>query len=377
MRPPRSTLDGPQFAGWTSDAAVRPRYRVRTEPDVKIPLPDGTVLVGDLHRPVTDQPQPALLGWSPYNKDLMPTGVPAPFNEPGDVTYLARCGYPVAVVNARGTGRSGGTLPPEMFGPTEMDDLRATIAWLASRPWCDGRVAMTGMSYFAISQLMAAGHRIPHLAAIAPFGAATDLYRMLAYHNGTQTSGFLGRYIAINGAAQRARLHPVLRHALGHLVGTRPAQTAIRAAMARALPQLTRRLPVPGPWLRRWSAYALDAPLDGPLYRDSSAWPRLPDIDIPVLIGSEWSMVGLHLPGAFDAWHAVTARRRCSSGRAGPAGRSSATRRRSSPSTITSCGAPTTATRRCPPSGTGCTAPSAGRAPRTGRCPTPTHGGST
>ncbi|MFC5828115.1 CocE/NonD family hydrolase [Nonomuraea insulae] len=310
MRAPRSALRGPQLAGWTPAVPPKPRYRVRTEPDVAIPLADGTVLVGDVYRPDTDQPQPALLGWSPYNKDLMPTGVPAPFNEPGDVTYLAGCGYPVAVVNARGTGRSGGELPAEMFGPGEVDDLGATIAWLASQPWCDGRVAMTGMSYFAISQLVAAGHRIPHLAAIAPFGAATDLYRMMIYHNGTLTSGFLGRYVAINGAAQRARLRPAVRHALGHVVGTRPAQAAIRTAMARALPRLTRRLPVPEPWLRRWAAYALDAPFDGPLYRDASAWPRLGDIDVPVLIGSEWSMVGLHLFGAFDAWHAVTAPKR-------------------------------------------------------------------
>ena len=125
-------------------------------------------LIGDLYRPDTESRRPALLGWSPYNKDLMPTGVPAPFNEPGDVTYLAGCGYPVLVVNARGTGRSGGTLPAEMFGPTELADLRATIDWIAHRPWCDGRVAMTGMSYFSISQVFAAGHRIPGLAAIAP-----------------------------------------------------------------------------------------------------------------------------------------------------------------------------------------------------------------
>lgn len=307
MRAPRSTSRGPRFAGWEPEERPPRRFEVRTEPDVEIPLPDGTVLVADLHRPVTDRPRPVLLGWSPYNKDLMPTGAPAPFNEPGDVTYLAGRGYPVAVVNARGTGRSSGELPARMFGPEELADLRATIGWLAGRPWCDGRVAMTGMSYFAISQLFAAGHRIPGLAAIAPFGSATDLYRMLVHHNGTLHSGFFGRYIAVNGAVQRVRLCPAVRHTLGYVVGTRPVQAVLRGVLARELPRLVRRLPAPEPWLRRWAGYALDAPFDGPLYRDASAWPRLAEIDVPVLIGSEWSMVSVHLFGAFDAWHAITA----------------------------------------------------------------------
>jgi uncharacterized protein len=285
------------------------RYRVRAYCDVEIPMPDGTRLRADIYRPRVDAPQPVLLGWSPYQKDLMPTGVPAPFNEPGDVRFLAQAGYPVAVVNARGTGRSAGQLQ-DMLGPAEIDDLCATIAWLAAQPWSDGHVSMIGMSYFAISQLLAAGRRPPGLAAIAPFGAATDLYRMVLTHNGCFHSGFLGRYVALNGAAQRLRLHPEVRHGLGYVVGTRPVQALVRAVMARELPRLTRRLQPPDAWLRRWSRYALDGPFDRPDYHAASPWPYLPDIDVPVLIGSEWSMVGLHLFGAFDAWHHLTAPKR-------------------------------------------------------------------
>ena len=159
MRIPRTTSRGPRLAGWTPGGS-RPEYAVVAEPDTPIPVDDGTVLIGDVHRPRTDEPQPALLGWSPYDKDLMPTGAPAPFNEPGDVTRLAARGYPVAVVNARGTRRSGGALPPLMFDESEVADLRTVIGWIARQPWCDGRVAMIGMSYFAVSQLVAAGHRL-------------------------------------------------------------------------------------------------------------------------------------------------------------------------------------------------------------------------
>src|SRR3954447_25365374 len=125
--PLRSTRRGPQAAGWSPPAPAR-RFRVVSECDVPIALPDGTVLRGDLHRPRTAEPRLVLVGWSPYQKDLMPTGLPAPFNENGDVRSMAERGYAVAVVTARGTGRSSGELQP-MLGPAEIDDLCEVIGW--------------------------------------------------------------------------------------------------------------------------------------------------------------------------------------------------------------------------------------------------------
>jgi hypothetical protein len=89
----------------------RVEHRVLFKLDVGVPVPDGVVLRGDLYRADTAEPSPALLGWSPYNKDLMPTGLPAPFNEPGAVGYLASRGYAVLVAGARGTGRRATTSP--------------------------------------------------------------------------------------------------------------------------------------------------------------------------------------------------------------------------------------------------------------------------
>lgn len=302
MRVPyRNRLAGPQLGGWTPRGRAH-RHRVRFEPDVPIAMADGVTLRGDVYRPDTDEPVPALLGWSPYNKDLMPTGLPAPFVEAGAVAHLAANGYAVAVVNARGTGRSGGELGPVMFDEVERADLCATIAWLAGQSWCDGQVGMTGMSYFAISQLVAAAERPPALRAIFPFGASTDLDRHGAAQNGTVQSGFLGRYTAINGAVQRVRLAPGVRHGLGYVLGTGPAQRVVRAVMRSRLPMLTRRAPAPEPWMRRWAEYALSG--------NRHPAPELERVEVPVLIGSEWSMVGIHLFGAFDAWHRIRAPKR-------------------------------------------------------------------
>jgi putative CocE/NonD family hydrolase len=192
-----------------------------------------------------------------------------------------------------------------MFGRSELNDMRETFAWIAAQPWSDGRIAMTGMSYFGISQLFAAGHRIPGLAAVAPFGSATDLYRMVAHHNGTLHSGFLSPNVAVNGTVQKIRLPTFLRHALGYLVGTRPVQAVARKALWHNLPRLTRHLSPPEAWLRRWAAYCLEHPFDDAFYRESSAWPQLPNIEVPVLLGTEWSMVGIHLFGTFEAWHNI------------------------------------------------------------------------
>ncbi|PSK95876.1 hypothetical protein CLV63_11339 [Murinocardiopsis flavida] len=304
MRVPyRTRLAGMQRAGWTPRGPERTRYRVHSEADVAVPMADGTVLRGDLYRPAGAAPCPALLAWSPYNKDLMPTGLPAPFVEPGAVGYLAARGYAVLVVNARGTGRSGGRLDPVMHSDGERADLCGTIEWLAAQHWCDGSVGMTGMSYFAVSQLVAAGLRAPALKAVFPFGATTDWYRHGVTHNGTLHSGFMGRYTAVNGAANRVRLAPEARHALGYVIGTAPVQHLIRRLMAASLPALVRRLPAPEPWMDRWAAYALT----GARHDEAAAWPTLDRITVPVLIGSEWSMVGMHLFGAFEAWHRITA----------------------------------------------------------------------
>lgn len=140
--------------------------------------------------------------------------------------------------------------------------------------------------------------------------ASANIYRMVAYQNGALHSGFLSPYVAVNGQVQKVRLPVALRHALGYVVGTRPVQAVMRKALWHNLPRLVRHLSPPLPWLRRWAAYSLEHPFDGPFYREASNWPHLSDIEVPVLLGTEWSMVGLHLNGTFEAWHNIKAPKR-------------------------------------------------------------------
>lgn len=164
--------------------------------DIKIPMRDGVELAADLHRPRAEGEFPALLAFQPFGKEHEELGRHFPHQrrpsplwdgalEAGDTAYFVSRGYVHVVVDARGTGASGGELPGAMGagGPGEGSDIHDVVEWVARQPWCSGSVGMVGISYLAAVQLIGAAHRPPHLKAIFPEGGHYDGYR-LAYHGG-------------------------------------------------------------------------------------------------------------------------------------------------------------------------------------------------
>ncbi|MEV5959880.1 CocE/NonD family hydrolase [Streptomyces sp. NPDC051987] len=158
--------------------------------DVAIPLRDGVTLYGDVYRPAGAGPLPAVLIYTPYikrgghfNTTLSATrfGVPA-----GDVSglqpvealdpaYWCEHDYALVVVDARGTGHSGGDML--FHGRAEGRDAYDTVEWIAAQEWSTGKVAMAGNSQLAMVQWAAAALRPPHLTAIAPWEGLTDVFR--------------------------------------------------------------------------------------------------------------------------------------------------------------------------------------------------------
>src|SRR5436309_1553433 len=103
----------------------------------------------------------------------------------GASTYLPRLlqrGYAVLGVSVRGTGCSEGVFDP--FALTMGRDGADAVEWAARQPWSDGRVGMFGVSFGGITQLLTAADRPPHLRAIAPDSATSDLYRDVVYPGG-------------------------------------------------------------------------------------------------------------------------------------------------------------------------------------------------
>jgi putative CocE/NonD family hydrolase len=94
------------------------------------------------------------------------------------LTELLRHGYIVADVDVRGSGASFGTFEG-MLNRRETQDSYDVTEWLGIQPWSNGKVGMFGRSYLAMTQYMVAGQAPPHLAAIFPEVALTDLYALL------------------------------------------------------------------------------------------------------------------------------------------------------------------------------------------------------
>jgi putative CocE/NonD family hydrolase len=150
-----------RLGGLLADAALGLPLRARpytVERDVAVPAPGGVTLLGDLHRPAAATgPLPVVLVRLPYGRT-------AAF-EQVFVSPLARRGFQLFVQSTRGTFGSGGHFRPFT---TEHDDGVATVAWLRAQPWCDGRVAMTGGSYFGHTQWAVAPYADPPLVCVSP-----------------------------------------------------------------------------------------------------------------------------------------------------------------------------------------------------------------
>jgi putative CocE/NonD family hydrolase len=150
---------------------------LRIDRDVEARMRDGVVLRADILRPDRQGRFPALLIRTPYGKQSEWSG-------DDFAPRAARAGYVVVVQDVRGRYRSEGVFDPYR---QEGRDGYDTIAWAAGLPFCDGQVGLTGLSYPAAVQWLAAVEGPPQLRAMAPsmsfssgrafcyFGGAFDL----------------------------------------------------------------------------------------------------------------------------------------------------------------------------------------------------------
>ena len=133
-------------------------------------LPDGTRLAAKLWLPEGAGPVPAILEYLPYRKH---DGTRTRDN--GLHEYLAGHGYACIRVDIRGTGESGGIITDE-YTPQEQADGCDVIAWIAGQDWCDGQVAMIGISWGGFNGLQIAAMQPPALKTIITVGSTDDRY---------------------------------------------------------------------------------------------------------------------------------------------------------------------------------------------------------
>lgn len=138
---------------------------------IRIPMADGRSLSAHLWRPADGAPVPAVLEVRPYRGyDLF---------RPLEEQYLgawAAHGYAVLALDIAGSGQSSGLLADEYL-TREIDDAIAVIEWCARQAWCDGQVAMSGMSWSAFTALRVSARRPPALRALVLGGVSEDGWR--------------------------------------------------------------------------------------------------------------------------------------------------------------------------------------------------------
>jgi uncharacterized protein len=131
---------------------------VVVERDLRVPMPDGAVLLADRWAPrAGGNTLPTAVYRSPYGRrGPMGTALARP---------LAERGYQVLVQSVRGTFGSGGEFDPMR---REREDGLATLEWLVKQPWFGGTIVLTGLSYLGYVQWAVADRAPAEVKAMVP-----------------------------------------------------------------------------------------------------------------------------------------------------------------------------------------------------------------
>jgi predicted acyl esterase len=186
----------------TIDPAIAP-HQMTIDWDVPITMDDGIVLRADVFRPATVGEYPVLLSYGPYAKGLpFQVGYPSAWEkmvadhpsvefgsssayqnwEVADPEQWVPHGYVCVRVDARGCGRSPGFV--NHFDCRETQDFHDCIEWAGEQSWSNGKVGLSGISYYAMNQWQVAATNPSHLAALCIWEGASDWYRELTHHGG-------------------------------------------------------------------------------------------------------------------------------------------------------------------------------------------------
>lgn len=185
-------------------APVNPRVEtvdgMRILRDVKVPMRDGLEIFVDIYHPAEGAENlGVIIYWGAFGKhattNIMPPGTDVSPDmisvytcwESPDPLYWTQCGYAVIYADPRGAWNSPGTY--HLFGDEEMNDVYDLTEWAGTQSWSNGKVGFMGVSYPGVICWMIASRRPPHLAAIVPWEAWSDMYREFAYHGGIRETG--------------------------------------------------------------------------------------------------------------------------------------------------------------------------------------------
>ncbi len=151
---------------------------------LSIPTADGDRIHVEIQRPVTLEPVPVILTYSPYN--VLGEGTLPNLANDGIGQHFVPRGYARAVADVLGTRNSSGCW--DYGGAKETQSGVDLVNALAKLPWANGKVAMIGGSYDGTTANMVASAGAEGLAAIVPEAAISRWYGY-AYSDGVRYLG--------------------------------------------------------------------------------------------------------------------------------------------------------------------------------------------
>jgi len=249
-------------------------YQLIVEKDVSIKIRDGSVVYADVFRPADSGEFPVIMTLGPYPKDIhfsrwipgayenLPEKGPYMHWETVNPEWWVPQGYVVIRIDTRGSGKSPGRL--SVLSRQEAEDFYDAVEWAGTRPWSNGKIAVMGVSYFAMNSWRVAALQPPHLAAIVPWEGAADGYRDANRHGGIYSSGFTQAWAKNVSKYQ-------------HDKGKDPTGEPLRQDMPPLYPELFT-----------------------PAQERNN--PNVADIQVPLLSAGNWGGAGLHLRGNIEGY---------------------------------------------------------------------------
>ncbi|GAB5501455.1 CocE/NonD family hydrolase [Pyruvatibacter sp.] len=254
--------------------------------DVGVETRDGVRLSANVYRPKSEGPFPVVMMLTAYHKDEGPNQYPdyirrnatpeydmgqinvspwTPWEGP-DPAYWVQQGYAVVTLDSRGYGKSEGVA--SVLSMQDRHDFHDAITWAGTQDWSNGNVGLTGVSYLAIAQWVAASSAPEHLKAIMPWEGQSDNYREVLFHGGIPETAFTEFWLTrVRSKANDINLPPA---AIVNFAGERPM-------------------------LMKWLQENVMPP----------SGIALEEITVPALIAASWSDHGMHTRGSFEGFKRI------------------------------------------------------------------------
>ncbi len=270
-----------------------PEHGVATLHDVMVPMRDGVRLATDVWLPAQDGallpgPWPVVLERTPYSKTRSQGNTP-------DGPFWASRGYVYVVQDCRGRWKSEGAF---ISYPSEGDDGVDTMAWILMQPWCNGRVAVTGSSYYASTAQAILCRNPPGLAAAVIRVGAGDYHEDGAWYGGAFLLTHNINYaLGLAALGQEAVADPRIAAAFNRALEPAEAFHLMQRSPLPAGGSLMALAPSYDEWYQDWQRHEL---YDAYWQQDGYRFDYRAAADVPVLLIGTW--YDAFLGGMLDAF---------------------------------------------------------------------------